>query len=74
MSRIDVCCIKDAVDPRHEYHGPLEGHGPQVKNRCFTVYSYFVIILNFDMIYCYVVFMIFRNEMGNEDCRTNPYK
>jgi hypothetical protein len=35
MSCIDVhmLCSWATADPRYEYRGPLEGRGPQVKNR-----------------------------------------
>jgi hypothetical protein len=41
MSSIDVhtLCVRAAADPRHKYRGPLEGRGPQVKNRCLKVFT-----------------------------------
>jgi hypothetical protein len=40
MSCIDVhmLCFRAAADSRYEYREPLEGRGPQVKNRCFRVF------------------------------------
>lgn len=34
MSCIDIC-VKSAVDPRHEYHGPQGGCGSQFKYHWF---------------------------------------
>lgn len=36
--RYDMLGVKDAVDPRNEYRGPLAGYGLQVKNRWPTVF------------------------------------